>query len=888
MSLRWRQCAADVCTLFFDRVNSNTMKSLVQLAYESVLDFPSEGLCQDIWENVEGLGWRMLPEVKDKLLRIARMVCDEAKVDFDRTSVYITGSITSNTFTPTADIDMHFRLLYTIREFAEMTQKRFRDAFEQVKQRFESNGLQNDEEFAVAGHPVEVYYQPNEFQDFMSVGCYDLKREQWLVGPELKDQSYDPYSELYKDIKSKSEKLIEGIRTAVMKVYENAVVFKKVDADSQDKDMRQSAFSDFRHSLQDAVEIFDKAREMRKVYSSPKSKEQALKYRNSKKWKVADATFKLMDKFGYLAILKQYKEALKKVDTGDGDLSAEAAQDVLDAAKEYINNDEKLAEQDQQDLYERNAEQKRQLVAEAVKAAFKGKVMLVSERWDPEYDDKPVNQWGEEWKKLSSDNYIVAFIERIADDCRIDPTESGPTIDRLGINSVHIVKSSSNLIVTVFGGANGGSIAGESNFKIYLAIVKKFISKLLEDKRMFTDSWLIDWSNDCCDDVWTLRFALKPSKETLCSLYECGIVSPEDALLGAIEDTAGIACDSVEKTSNNEIIIKGNFDDKIPLKELHFFFTCDNGWCEATKCCNKWCSIIKNVLDSELPNGVGSCCKDNQNCTSLVDESIGKTVSIATLVSFMAIPGLLPKKSLVAELKDVPVAQLTVNSPEVKAAVTKAAQKSYNGMNTANIVNAVARTIFAEAQSEGKDGQAAVASVIWNRAGGKAENLVPVISKKKQFSSWNKYNGGWDDKTYKYKIPSKVFIFQKSRDAWNNCIQLASKLVAEEFKSTIGNRNMIGNKKLDNKNAWNSWGKYCDLQIGNHVFGYEACHDGFAKNKSKAKTMSSKQAVVVVKAGDTLSKIAKDNKTTVDNILKLNKNIKYPDKISVGQKVKVS
>ena len=132
-------------------------------------------------------------------------------------------------------------------------------------------------------------------------------------------------------------------------------------------------------------------------------------------------------------------------------------------------------------------------------------------------------------------------------------------------------------------------------------------------------------------------------------------------------------------------------------------------------------------------------------------------------------------------------------------------------MNTANIVNAVARTIFAEAQSEGKDGQAAVASVIWNRAGGKAENLVPVISKKKQFSSWNKYNGGWDDKTYKYKIPSKVFIFQKSKDAWKNCMQLASKLVAEDFTSTIGNRNMIGNKKLDNKNAWNSWGKNCDL-----------------------------------------------------------------------------
>ena len=59
----------------------------------------------------------------------------------------------------------------------------------------------------------------------MSVGCFDIKTGEWLVGPELKDSSYDPYSELYQDIKKKSERLIDGIRTAVMKAYECAVVF---------------------------------------------------------------------------------------------------------------------------------------------------------------------------------------------------------------------------------------------------------------------------------------------------------------------------------------------------------------------------------------------------------------------------------------------------------------------------------------------------------------------------------------------------------------------------------------------------------------------------------------------------------------------------------------
>ena len=94
-------------------------------------------------------------------------------------------------------------------------------------------------------------------------------------------------------------------------------------------------------------------------------------------------------------------------------------------------------------------------------------------------------------------------------------------------------------------------------------------------------------------------------------------------------------------------------------------------------------------------------------------------------------------------------------------------------MNCTNIANAVARTIYAEAKSEGKEGQAAVASVIWNRANGKAENLVPVISKKLQFSCWNKYADGWKDSDYKFSIPSSVFKDTASKTAWDNCMALA-------------------------------------------------------------------------------------------------------------------
>jgi len=101
--------------------------------------------------------------------------------------------------------------------------------------------------------------------------------------------------------------------------------------------------------------------------------------------------------------------------------------------------------------------------------------------------------------------------------------EDGPRLERLNISSVHILKNR-NLIVTIFGGANGGGMQGSCNLKYYLCLVRKLLEKLVGCCKPFADAWLIDWDNDCADDVWTLRFVLKPSDETLAEIADCGYV----------------------------------------------------------------------------------------------------------------------------------------------------------------------------------------------------------------------------------------------------------------------------------------------------------------------------------------------------------------------------
>ena len=79
-------------------------------------------------------------------------------------------------------------------------------------------------------------------------------------------------------------------------------------------------------------------------------------------------------------------------------------------------------------------------------------------------------------------------------------------------------------------------------------------------------------------------------------------------------------------------------------------------------------------------------------------------------------------------------------------------------------------------------------------------------------------------------------------------------------------------------------GKSLDLDVGHHSFGYTSWNDGF---KSSGSTHSTAKTHVV-RSGETLGKIAKDNNTTIAKILSMNKSLKDPDKIFAGQKIRVA
>lgn len=295
-------------------------------------------------------------------------------------------------------------------------------------------------------------------------------------------------------------------------------------------------------------------------------------------------------------------------------------------------------------------------------------------------------------------------------------------------------------------------------------------------------------------------------------------------------------------------------------------------------------------------------------------------IKISTIAAMMAIGSFLPQNALAKELvrakKEAAVTRqaFRANSPIVKQARIKAASDDsmVGSMHKTNVINAVAMVLWKEARGkkEGAAGREAVASVILNRSGNDPAYIIDVIKEQSAFTCMKKdYKGGWTDKTYDYFTPTpNEFKNAENVEIWKNCTDIALKLVNKKFTSTIGNCNSYLNKDTADQKAVDSWGKKCTLKIGSHHFGYLPEHDPkYVKpgtmiswkkipggNPKAKKAIAAKPAVIVkpeyvqLKSGDTLGKIAKTHKTTVDELMRLNKSsIKNKNNVKAGMKIRV-
>lgn len=115
---------------------------------------------------------------------------------------------------------------------------------------------------------------------------------------------------------------------------------------------------------------------------------------------------------------------------------------------------------------------------------------------------------------------------------------------------------------------------------MYLSVVKKLAKKLID---VFGDCWLVDWSNDCLDDVWTVRlgfadvndlFKKDEMDEIEARLIE--LENLEQTQVGLVDYRTGISDEEVKKildntdSSENQRYNKSQFEKYLSEKSVDF------------------------------------------------------------------------------------------------------------------------------------------------------------------------------------------------------------------------------------------------------------------------------------------------------------------------------
>lgn len=275
--------------------------------FESSIDFPREDLDDAIWDKEDDT-YTLKDEVKIHIIGVISKYPDKDLNDIAK-KIHIVGSIGTNQYSDTADIDVHI----VPKDSSEWDEESILDL--QVwfnKHRDEIDGWLNE-------HPIELYIQVNPKQDLMSDSCYNLLSDEWLVGPKIVPMDFDPYkdfSHIVDDIQSAVEDADKLFGELKRDAIDYDVIKQAMERMSgKDKERLLQQLQSKLEELEEDIEaLYTKRGEWvtaRRGASKPGSPEQALKdVELAKQWRDTNATFKFINRYQYLKTITDLQELL--------------------------------------------------------------------------------------------------------------------------------------------------------------------------------------------------------------------------------------------------------------------------------------------------------------------------------------------------------------------------------------------------------------------------------------------------------------------------------------------------------------------------------------------------------------------------------------------------
>lgn len=862
---------------------------------ESVLDAPKPIMDPTVWTISEEGEVRLVPEAETKIQKVVDWA--QSKYSFPQLSVFIIGSITSNSYTENSDIDIDFCCPYDgtkedIKEFGWKFKKDFIDNFADS----------DSDDYMIGSHPFEVFFQPNPFQCMMSVGCYNFTQKKWEVGPELKKPGFDPISEYYPKGMKLVKTIIDDIRSIILDVYEQAFIMKKTGDERFLKQQEKELYK----KISEAGKIYRKMKRARSAYKQdPQSREEALKMRADKKWHVTDASYKFLDKFGYVSILKQFCVYDDAEEEGNPLPLQQVLDEILETIRKNIADNRQLNDSEKKYFCEIEAEDNQV------------RIWIDDVRQPPE---------GYLWFKKTED-FIDYVDQNGVDDIKlIDIDHDAGDFQEFGGDYIRC------LDYLEFRKAKNLNIRIHSQNPVGVKSMRQIIKK---------NGWneVLDITEDdeqAYEPPYTLaQIQQNYPEEVYAELSSCPIHKwrAENGIeLVHREPTS----DELERIWKNWQLMSSEQKEISDKKSLELFgmdnaahydrLTRDDypGFYvgqrikvrEHLRCMESGdeCVILKIEKNPTYDYNNLTVKFDDGHCISMNDgsfeklppqqleEGLKEVIQASTLAALLAFPSVLPakilEKNITALTKKGQVVQVAQKYNFDQAILDSLSENTtYGGYRVDRAMCVLALTLFGEGRDQPDEGMKLILDSIINRA---AENLndVPGVclavaegKKAHQYSYWNKHTQAKELLKKQIVVPQEALKNPIEAKAWEKCKGLAAKVFTGQY--VVGNKN-INSYYVTNMDDPPTWAKLLTNKVikGSHTFGYLKSNDSKYVDMVTLKPRNIKKAPTIaanyytVQAGDTLGKIAKQYNTSVQKIAKDNL-LSNPDEIRIGQKLRV-
>ena len=180
---------------------------------ESDLPRVKDDLNKNIWNGDK----KLKPEIREKLLQIAKDFYESLDLKAPILDITLTGSIANYNWTDKSDIDLHIVIDYLAENEDSELVKKF---LSQAKSNWNKN-----HEIMIRDHEVETYVQDNN-EPHHSTGVYSILEDKWIIEPEKKE-----FEVSEDDVFKKSEYFTDKIDSIIELLNEDKAEEAYGDAD---------------------------------------------------------------------------------------------------------------------------------------------------------------------------------------------------------------------------------------------------------------------------------------------------------------------------------------------------------------------------------------------------------------------------------------------------------------------------------------------------------------------------------------------------------------------------------------------------------------------------------------------------------------------------------